>query len=123
MTVSAPRFAITLALAFLTAAAGGSNGCGRARKPMGIELRSTARFDAELRKYASFGSEKSLALAGDPRGVYVLGYGHALADENDAIAHALADCEIRRRDRKIEDPCRTIAVDNELIEGNPFVAF
>jgi hypothetical protein len=98
-------------------------GCVRSRKPIGVPLVTTARFEAELRKYASFGSRKSLALAGDPHGLYVLGYGHALAEEEDAIARALADCEVRRRDRRILDPCRTIAIDSELLEGNPFTAF
>jgi hypothetical protein len=100
-----------------------ASGCAPSRKPIGIPLVSTARFEAELRKYASFGLRKSLALAGDPHGVYVLGYGHALAEEEDAIARALADCEVRREDRRISEPCRTIAIDNELLEGNPFAAF
>jgi hypothetical protein len=112
-----------LGLAVAGAVGTAMGGCVRSRKPIGVPLVTTARFEAELRKYASFGSRKSLALAGDPHGVYVLGYGHALAEEEDAIARALADCEVRRQDRRIPDPCRTIAIDNELLEGNPFTAF
>lgn len=110
-------------LAVITIAGLVAGGCLRSRKPIGVPLVSTARFESELRKYASFGSRKSLALAGDPHGTYVLGYGHALADEEDAIARALADCDQRRQDRRIADPCRTIAIDDELLEGNPFAAF
>jgi len=112
-----------LGLAVIATAGLAAGGCLRSRKPIGVPLVSTARFEAEFRKYASFGSCKSLALAGDPHGTYVLGYGHALADQEDAIARALADCDQRRQDRRIADPCRTIAIDDELLEGNPFAAF
>jgi len=113
------------AFVFVLAAVVGTvtGGCTRSRKPIGIPLVSRGRFEVELSKYGSFGLHKSLALAGDPHGVYVLGYGHALADEEDAIARALADCEVRRQDRRIPTACHTIAIDNELLEGDPFTAF
>jgi hypothetical protein len=123
MIIGAPLRKAVLGMAVVVAVALISGGCMRSRKPIGVPLVSTARFESELRKYASFGLRKSLALAGDPHGAYVLGYGHALADEEDAVARALADCDLRRRDRRIGDPCRTIAIDNELLEGNPFAAF
>jgi len=112
-----------LGLAALTIVLASATGCFRSRKPIGIELRATGRFEGEFGKYSSFRPHKSLAFAGDPDGVYVFGYAHEMADKDDAIAQALADCETRRRDRRIEDSCRTIAVDDETLERGPQAAF
>lgn len=123
MSVPGGSRAALLGLALLAAAAVTATGCLRSRKPIGIELRTTARFDAELGRYKSFGLHKSLAFAGDPEAVYVFGYAHERTDRDGAVAEALADCEARRRDRRIADSCRTIAIDDERIEGSPSPGF
>lgn len=84
------------------------------RHPMGIPLRSKSRFEKERNLYKDIqAAHKSLALAGEPDKVFVLGYSSSKATSaEEAIAEALADCDQRRRDRRIESPCRIIPVDD-----------
>jgi hypothetical protein len=111
------------ALGLAAVAVGIASGCAPSRKPIGIELRSTGRFDGEIGRYASFDQHKSLAFAGEPDGVYVFGYAHEMADKDAAVAQALEECEARRKDRRIEGSCRTIAIDGEMLEGDSSTAF
>jgi len=110
-------------LGLAAVAVGIASGCGPSRTPIGIELRATGRFDGELGRYASFAPHKSLAFVGEPDGVYVFGYAHELADKDAAVAQALKECEARRQDRRIEGSCRTIAIDDEMLEGGSATAF
>lgn len=79
---------------------------------MGVLLRDKPRLTKEKELYNEIRAEhKSLAMAGEEDKVFVLGYSSCEATSADmAIAEALADCDKRRRDRRIEAPCRTIAV-------------
>ena len=90
--------------------------CPRRAGTIGLELRDSGRFDAEWRRYLALDPHKSLAFSGDLEGRFVLGYSHDEASEGVAVENALADCRSRRTDRRIEDECRTIAVDDELVE-------
>lgn len=92
--------------------------CSGERGPIGLKLRSSGRFDSEWRHYLEFAPHKSLAFAGDVEGRFVIGYGFAEITADAAESAAISDCELRRRDRKIEDPCRIVAVDDERVEGS-----
>jgi len=97
-------------------------GCA-APRGFGIALHRSTRFEVEARLYESLPTPKSLAIAGDPHATFVLGYACEAADEPTARAAALQDCNERRRARRIESPCRTIAVgdewDRNAIQGVP----
>jgi len=82
---------------------------------MGLPLRRTTRFKAEWAIYHGMVGPKSMAMAGDHLGLFVLGYAAAAATDTDAVSAALQDCESRRRDRQVSTPCRTIAIDNTLV--------
>lgn len=92
------------------------SGCGAqrfpARHPMGVPLRGTSRYEKELELFKGIkAAHKSLAMAGVRDGIFVLGYSTCDATSAEvAMAEALADCEKRRHDRRIEAPCRTIPV-------------
>ena len=83
--------------------------------PIGLELRSSGRFDYEWNHYLQLQAHKSLAFAGDVEGRYVIGYGFEEATLAEAMAAAIDDCNLRRADKRIEDPCKVVAVDDALI--------
>jgi len=83
--------------------------------PIGLELRSSGRFDSEWNHYLQLEAHKSLAFAGDVEGRYVIGYGFEEATLAEAMTAAIDDCELRRADKRIEDPCKIVAVDDALI--------
>jgi len=90
--------------------------CTSGNGAMGLELRENGRFDSEWRLYLQLASHKSLAFAGDIEGRYVIGYGFDEVTEEAAKFAAIRDCKMRRSDKRIEDECRTVAVDDELVE-------
>jgi hypothetical protein len=83
--------------------------------PIGLELRSSGRFDTEWRAYLKLPPHKSVAIAGDVEGRYVIGYGFEKATRAAASSAAMEDCNLRRADKRIEDSCRIVAVDDEMI--------
>jgi len=85
--------------------------CNRA--PIGMPLPEGSRFQSQWKHYVRLQPHKAIAVAGDMSGQFVAGYSFGYATESDAIDAALADCESRRADRRIEDRCRTFAVGNE----------
>jgi hypothetical protein len=89
--------------------------CVSEHGPIGLELRSSGRFDSEWSHYLKLETHKSLAFAGDVEGRYAIGYGFEQATLAEAMTAAIEDCNSRRRDKRIEDPCRIVAVDDELI--------
>lgn len=94
------------------------SGCYRQPQPMGIPLRQKPRFAAEWGTYTKLPGRKSLAVAGDPDGIYVSGVAYDHRHEETAIEAALRYCEERRADRNIEPPCRTYAIGNERVPDN-----
>jgi hypothetical protein len=89
--------------------------CTGERGPIGLQLRTSERFDTEWRDYLKLPPHKSVAFAGDPEGRYVIGYGFEKATRAAAMSAAIEDCNLRRADKRIEDPCEIVAVDDELI--------
>jgi len=89
--------------------------CAREHGPIGLQLRSSGRFDSEWNHYLQLEAHKSLALAGDVEGRYVIGYGFEEATLAEAMTAAIDDCDLRRADKRIEDPCKIVAVDDALI--------
>ena len=89
--------------------------CTSEHGPIGLELRTSERFDTEWRNYLKLAPHKSVAFAGDVEGRYVIGYGFEMATRAEAISAAIEDCNLRRADKRIEDPCQIVAVDDELI--------
>jgi hypothetical protein len=61
---------------------------------------------------------KSLAFAGDVEGRYAIDYGFEEATLAETITAAIEDWNFRRADKRIEDPCKIVAVDDEPIGGS-----
>jgi len=85
--------------------------------PMGLHMREKTRFESEWRRYVALPEAKALAVAGDPRGTYVSGIAHGEPSAEAAVARALVRCQERREDRRIEAPCRTYGIGNEVVEA------
>jgi hypothetical protein len=107
-TVSIPLLLCVLLFVLLSA-------CTSERGPIGLQLRSSGRFDTEWRAYLKLPPHKSIAFAGDVEGRYVIGYGFEKATTAEAMSAAMEDCNLRRADKRIEDSCRIVAVDDEMI--------
>ena len=82
---------------------------------MGVELRTTTQFEAEWRNYQNLNGLKALAVAGDLEGVYVSGFAWSYPIQDFANDEAMENCEKRRIDRRIEDPCRLYAEGDERL--------
>lgn len=91
-------------------------GCLKSARPMGVQMRTEKQFEVEVRRYQFLPPEKSMAIAGDPSGIYVSGYAYDYPTRDLAIREALEYCEQRREDRRIESECRTYAVSDEIRE-------
>ncbi|MBW2243162.1 MAG: hypothetical protein JRH01_14345 [Deltaproteobacteria bacterium] len=89
--------------------------CRRSARPIGVPLKQTSQFDSEMRRYRGFEPHKAIAVAGDVGGRYAMGYAQGLPSREAAIAEALAYCEQRRKDRRIEAECRLHAVGDEVV--------
>jgi hypothetical protein len=87
------------------------------RSPIGMPLPERARLESEWKNYTRLQPSKALAIAGDMRGTYVIGYAFALESEPDAVNQAMLACEARRADRRIEAPCRTFAVGDRALDA------
>jgi hypothetical protein len=98
--------AAALALVALVAAAG----CGSKREPMGVELQKQTRFQSEWKKYLQLPQFKAMAVAGDINGVYASGVSQGQSDWQVAVVEALKQCESRRKERGITQPCSTFAI-------------
>ena len=90
-------------------------GCYLSPRPVGVKLRKRTQFESEWRAYLNLSPFKSLAVAGDLNGVYVSGFAHDSATQELADEEALRHCQQRRRDRRIDEPCRTYAVGDEEV--------
>ena len=95
-----------LALAALIAA----DGCSSKPKPMGVELQKETRFQSEWKKYLELPQYKAIAVAGDINGVYASGVSQGQSDWQVAVIEALKQCEARRKERGITQPCSTFAI-------------
>jgi hypothetical protein len=93
------------------------SGCTRSGKPIGLELRRGTQFESEWMHYRDLPSFKSLAVAGDLRGMYVSGIAHGETSRERAVETAPEYCEARRTDRRVAASCRTYAVDNEHVHA------
>ena len=92
------------------------SGCFRSGgSPMGVALRDTTQFEAEWRNYQGLTGLKALAVAGDLQGVYVSGFSWAYPIQELANDEAMENCDERRLDRRIEDPCRLYAEGDERL--------
>lgn len=94
------------------------SGCVRIDAPIGIELRAKTRFESEWKHYLELPTHKSLAVAGDPSGVYASGSTFGYGDRAAAVRDALNFCRERRADRRVTDECRTYAVDNRRVRAD-----
>ena len=110
---SHPLAAAAVALLVATAPLAG---CRRSARPIGIPLKATSQFENEMNRYRGFDPHKAIAVAGDVGGRYAMGYAQGLPSREAAIAEALAYCEQRRKDRRIEAECRLHAVGDEVVE-------
>ncbi len=91
-------------------------GCAASTRPMGMHMRTTTQFETEMNRFRALPPEKSMAIAGDPSGVYVSGYAYDYPTRELAVQEALQYCEQRREDRRIESECRTYAVGDDILE-------
>lgn len=103
--------AFTVALSLLAFAL---PGCWLPSHPIGIEMRNKTQFESEWNAYLAMPEPKALAVAGDLDGVYVSGFAADADSEQHARDKAVRDCEDRRVDRRIADPCRTYAVGDRI---------
>ena len=87
---------------------------GCTRPPIGVPLPNGSRFQKQWKHYVRLQPHKAIAVAGSMSGLFVAGYSFVYTSESDAIEAALADCEARRADRRIVDPCRMFAVGNDV---------
>ena len=88
--------------------------CGQSGKPMGLDLRSRTRFELEWKRYQEFEPYRAMAVSGDTRGRYAMGYAFGEPDAESAAAAALVACASRRRDLDLEPPCRLYATGSEI---------
>lgn len=91
-------------------------GCMSAGSPMGVTYKNRTQFESEWPRYLLFAPNKALAVGGDVRGKYVLGYAHAYPSEGIAAEAALEECEARRTERRIAAPCRLYARGDSPVE-------
>lgn len=101
-----------VAIVLLTVCAG----CFQSSGPLGFAMRTKSQFEVEVRRYAKLPAQKSMAIAGDPRGIYVSGYAYDYPTKEVAVQEALRYCELRREDRGIEAECRPYAIGDEFLE-------
>lgn len=93
-------------------------GCS-AKVPLGIALRNRSQFENEWSSYLRMAPSKALAVAGDVTTTHVVGYAHDAASDEHAVREAIAACEQRRDDRRIEGACRLYAVNEEVVVDGP----
>lgn len=98
------RLATVLVVAFFL----GSCNLGPGR--IGVRLEKMPRFDWEWGRYLEIPGCKSLAVAGNPEGVYVSGVASESESLEEAIGEALALCDARRADRGVDEVCQIYAV-------------
>lgn len=103
------RLALALCLALLA--------CRSSSGPMGMDLRSTSRLEAEFKRYEQLVPHRAMAVAGDEGGRYAMGYAFGESTAATAAAAALAACEERRRDLGLEEDCRLYAQGSEILDG------
>jgi len=103
LSVAAP-----LALVFCLALT--LTGCFGFGTPIGAPLPRGTRFESEWMRYVRLTPQKAMAVAGDVSSVYVTGYAFGYDSEREAANAALAACEARRVDRRIEAPCQMFAI-------------
>jgi len=90
-------------------------GCSTRSSEMGVALRSRPRLEAEFRAYRGMEPHRAFAVAGDPEARFVTGNAHGRESQEIANEAALGVCELRRTDRRVEEPCRLYAVGDELV--------
>lgn len=90
-------------------------GCTKSARTLGLPMRTTPQFEVELTRYAKLPAQKSMAIAGDPKEIYVSGYAYDYLLQEAAVQAALKYCELRREDLRIEAECRTYAIGDEII--------
>jgi hypothetical protein len=92
------------------------SGCAAlATEAMGIQVRDKTRFEAEWQRYMRLPEVKAIAVAGDLRGTYTSGIAYGEPTAGAAEARALARCQERRADRRIEAPCRMRGIGSEIV--------
>ncbi len=89
-------------------------GCS-AKPPMGVALRRHSQFEQEWSSYLKMAPSKALAVAGDVTVTHVVGYAYGAPSDEHAVREALAACEQRRGDRRIEGACWLYAVNEEVV--------
>jgi hypothetical protein len=80
-------------------------------EPMGVRVRDKTRFESEWQRYLALPEAKAIAVAGDLRGTYTSGIAWGEPTAGAAESRALARCQERRADRRIEAPCHMHGVD------------
>jgi hypothetical protein len=88
-------------------------GCMGYVTPMGVPLPKKSRFQVEWKHYSRLHDNKALAVAGDVSSQYVSGYAFECESQQSAVERALAACETRRTDKRIDAPCQTYAIGNQ----------
>ena len=70
-------------------------------------------------RYRELAPQRALAIAGDPRSVWVGGTAAGLSSADEAEAQALAECRRQRSRRRMQAPCVLYAIGNEVtVEGS-----
>jgi len=67
------------------------------------------------RQYQQLPTRRALALAGDPERAWVAAMAGAATEQQDAIDVALARCRQKRKEHRMQAPCRLYAVDDEVV--------
>lgn len=78
-----------------------------------------SRFEREFQRYLSLPNQKVMAIAGDPDGRWVYGYGYAHRSSGQAEVAAIEQCNLRRRSVGPEAECVVYAIGSRVVWEGP----
>lgn len=78
-----------------------------------------SRFEREFQRYLSLPNQKVMAIAGDPEGRWVYGYGYAFMSSGQAEVAAIEQCRTRRRQVGPDTECVVYAVGGRVVWQRP----
>lgn len=77
------------------------------------------RFEREFQRYLSMPNQKAMAIAGDPNGRWVYGYGYAAGSSGHAEVTAMEACNRRRNSLGPDAECSVYAIGSKVVWKSP----
>ena len=74
-----------------------------------------SRFEREYQRYLSLPNQKAMAVAGDPNGRWVYGYGYGARSSGMAEVSEMEQCNVRRREIGPDAECRIYAKGSRVV--------